>query len=105
MVKESDVSVQLTQFQKLPLDEASTETRQRMHYIGPSFEAMVCTEINAAAVEYIPKPDSCAYITSDTMLMVDAGANYKSPCIGSDLRIETGQRTLLELSILVDLQI
>jgi Xaa-Pro aminopeptidase len=48
-----------------------------MHYIGPSFEAMACTAINAATVEYVAQPDTCAYITSETMFMLDAGANYK----------------------------
>jgi Xaa-Pro aminopeptidase len=51
--------------------------RQRMHYIGPSFETMACTAINAATVEYVPHPDTCAYITEDSMFMLDAGANYK----------------------------
>lgn len=49
-----------------------------MHYIGPSFETMACTAINAATVEYVPQPDSCALITADSMFMLDAGANYKS---------------------------
>jgi Xaa-Pro aminopeptidase len=48
-----------------------------MHYIGPSFEAMACVAINAATVEYIPHPDTCAYVSSDSMFMLDAGANYK----------------------------
>ena len=48
-----------------------------MHYIGPSFEAMACTAINAAMVEYVAHPDTCAYITPDSMFMLDAGANYK----------------------------
>jgi Xaa-Pro aminopeptidase len=53
------------------------DDRQRIHYIGPSFETMACTAINAATVEYVPQPDTCAYITSDSMFMLDAGANYK----------------------------
>jgi len=48
-----------------------------MNYIGPSFETMACAGINAAAVEYVPQPDTCAYITSDSLFMLDAGANYK----------------------------
>jgi Xaa-Pro aminopeptidase len=51
--------------------------RKRTHYIGPSFETMACTAINAAAVEYVPQPDTCAYVTSDSLFMLDAGANYK----------------------------
>jgi len=50
-----------------------------MHYIGPSFETMACTAINAATVEYVPQPDTCAYIMQDSMFMLDAGANYKFP--------------------------
>ena len=57
--------------------ESIADGRQRMHYIGPSFEAMACTAINAATVEYVPQPDTCAYITSESMFMLDAGANYK----------------------------
>jgi Xaa-Pro aminopeptidase len=40
---------------------------------------MACTAINAAAVEYVPQPDTCAYVTSDSLFMLDAGANYKYP--------------------------
>ena len=36
---------------------------------------MACTAINASAIEYVPCPDSCAYITSESMFMLDAGAN------------------------------
>ena len=39
---------------------------------------MACTAINAATVEYVPSPDTCAYVTADSMFMLDAGANYKS---------------------------
>jgi Xaa-Pro aminopeptidase len=77
MVKESDVPVQLTKFQKLLSKILVTETRRRRHYIGPSFETMACTAINAATVEYVPQSDTCAYITADSMFMLDAGANYK----------------------------
>jgi Xaa-Pro aminopeptidase len=52
-----------------------------MHYIGPSFETMACMAINAAAVEYVPQPDTCACITSDSLFMLDAGANYKLPLL------------------------
>jgi hypothetical protein len=38
---------------------------------------MACIGINAAAVEYVPQPDTSAYITSDSLFMLDAGANYK----------------------------
>ena len=48
-----------------------------MHYIGPSFETIACIAINAVMVEYVAQPDTCAYITQDTMFMLDAGANYK----------------------------
>jgi len=48
-----------------------------MNYIGPSFETMACTGMNAAAVEYVPQPDTCAYVTADSLFMLDAGANYK----------------------------
>ena len=57
--------------------ESIADGRQRMHYIGPSFEAMACTAINAATVEYVPQPATCAPITSESMFMLDAGANYK----------------------------
>jgi hypothetical protein len=39
---------------------------------------MACAGINASAVEYVPDPETAAYITSDTLFMLDAGANYKS---------------------------
>jgi hypothetical protein len=51
--------------------------RTRTHYIGPSFETMSSNAINAATVEYVAQADTCAYITSETMFMLDAGANYK----------------------------
>jgi hypothetical protein len=38
---------------------------------------MACTAINAATVEYVADPDTCAYITPESMIMFDAGANYK----------------------------
>lgn len=65
-------------FKSTPVSRIGVDCRQRMHYIGPSFETMACTAINAATVEYVPQPDTCAYITQDTMFMLDAGANYKS---------------------------
>jgi len=40
---------------------------------------MACTAINAATVEYVPHPDTCAFITPDSMFLLDAGANYKYP--------------------------
>jgi hypothetical protein len=76
LIKESDVPLQLTRFQKLFLSDV-TYSRQREHYIGPSFETMACVGINASAVEYVPQPDTSAYITPDSMFMLDAGANYK----------------------------
>ena len=57
--------------------EIGSDDRDRNHYIGPSFEAMACTAINAATVEYVADPNTCAYITTDSMFMLDAGANYK----------------------------
>jgi hypothetical protein len=37
--------------------------------------------MNAATIEYVPQPDTCAFITPDSMFMLDAGANYKYfPC-------------------------
>ena len=52
-------------------------SRTKSHYIGPSFETMAGTGINAATVEYVPNPDTCAFVTSDTLFMLDAGANYR----------------------------
>ena len=78
MVKESDVPIQLTEFRRFILVESNRLTwRKRMNYIGPSFETMACTGMNAAAVEYVPQPDTCAYVTADSLFMLDAGANYK----------------------------
>jgi hypothetical protein len=69
----------LLNFKSCHIERNMTECRQRIHYIGPSFETMACTTINAAIVEYVPQPDDCALITADSMFMLDAGANYKFP--------------------------
>jgi hypothetical protein len=61
---------------------------------------MSCTAINAAAVEYVAQPDSCAYITSDSMYMLDAGANYKSSPNVRELTSGTERQTLPERFIL-----
>ena len=51
---------------------------------------MACTAINAATVEYVPSPDTCAYITADSMFMLDAGANYKSDASKIPLTVRDG---------------
>lgn len=105
LVKESDVPIQLTEFQRYSSETMCTDVRQRTHYIGPSFETMACTAINAATVEYVPQPDKCAYITADSIFMLDAGANYKFLLSKKILIKETARRISLEQFITVFQQI
>lgn len=80
------------------LNEES-DIRQQNHYIGPSFEAMACVAINAATVEYVANPDTCAYISADSMFMLDAGANYKDGTTDFTRTIHYGIPTDLEKEI------
>jgi len=60
---------------------------------------MACTAINAATVEYVPQPDTSAYITADGLFMLDAGANYKDGTTDFTRTIHYGLPTDLEREI------
>jgi Xaa-Pro aminopeptidase len=51
--------------------------RDRKRYIGPSFEPHAAVAVNAATITYVPDPDKCAYIGSESMFTLHAGANYQ----------------------------
>ena len=60
---------------------------------------MACVAINAATVEYVANPDTCAYISADSMFMLDAGANYKDGTTDFTRTIHYGIPTDLEKEI------
>ena len=47
-------------------------------YVGESFAAIVGYASNGAIIHYHPKPESCAVIQNEGILLVDCGAQYKS---------------------------
>lgn len=51
--------------------------RSRNHYIGPSFDPRAGVAVNSATVNYVPDAESCAYIGTDSMFTLEAGANYQ----------------------------
>jgi hypothetical protein len=51
--------------------------RQHPQFIGLSFDTVASAGINAAAIEYVPETNSCAFITAESMFTLHAGANYR----------------------------
>jgi hypothetical protein len=101
MVKESYVSIKLAGFQRYRLLTCGGANRRaRSHYIGTCFEPRAGVGVNTATVEYTPHADSCALIGKDSLLTLEAGANYESSFDEIGLMKGMGQRVLRELFIL-----
>lgn len=101
MVKESYVSIKLAGFQKYTLLICwGANRRARNHYVGTCFEPRAGVGVNIATVEYTPHADSCALIGKDSLLTLEAGANYE--CTFDEIGLMKGmeQRVFRELFIL-----
>jgi Xaa-Pro aminopeptidase len=66
-----------TPLTEVAIGERLTQTRaQRPHFISPSFGTIAGFNAHGAIMHYRAKPDSCATVSGDGLLLIDSGGQY-----------------------------